>query len=253
MACFEVTERDVAVFVSGDGFQRSQTLCKRFCVLGKCGSICAFFPCHIAHVNVDIGQAFSVRALEKVCPRAVDGVAVSGLILIDGQIQNFIQLILLTGNCIFYGDSVCPRRKSHNTHGKYHDQCQQETGKFLCAFHFCNTSFFLYSLRCVSGVASQWNARAPFLRFSVSIELRQAGSKVRPSDRMPMGPFLRSQEAWGRIVLDAQRIRAAPNTRVQVAKVNIIFHRDRILRNCHGYGKLVIHIPIRNLGLRQGV
>lgn len=68
-----------------------------------------------------------------------------------------------------------------------------------------------------------------------------------------MDPFLRSREAWGRIVLDAQRIRAAPNTRVQVAKVNITFHRDRILRNCLGYGKLVIHIPIRNLGLRQGI
>lgn len=68
-----------------------------------------------------------------------------------------------------------------------------------------------------------------------------------------MGPFLRSQEAWGRMVLDAQRNRAAPNTRVQVAKENIIFHRDRILCNCHGYGKLVIHIPIRNLGLRQGI
>ena len=28
--------------------------------------------------------------------------------------------------------------------------------------------FFLYSLRCGSGVASQWKARAPFLRFPVS-------------------------------------------------------------------------------------
>ena len=55
------------------------------------------------------------------------------------------------------------------------------------------------------------------------------------------------------VVRRTQRVLAASDSGGPVSEGNTIFHRDRILRNCHGYRKLVIHIPIRDLGFRQSI
>ena len=167
-------EADVAIGGRVLRLQRGQPFGKRLCVLCEGRDIRAVLPAYIALVvDGDIGQARAcfidtggslVIGPEKVRPGGVDGIAVSGEVVIDRQIQHLVQFIRLIFDSVFHGDGVATGRERGRAQGEQHDQCQQDAGEFLRELHSFG-SFLVRGLLKTGILAHQEDAVSSFPRF----------------------------------------------------------------------------------------
>ena len=152
VAQVEVGNRD-RVSVSGQ-LQSGHTIDSRLQRHGKVGRAEAVAGSNdISITTVDLGQRQAMRpcsiGTDSVEPfaGAVNGVRIVFLSRIIDHIKNLVGFVLLicngirNGNGAGGGGGYCFRGKGCGGQGEDHDQCQQETGEFSCAFHFL-CSFF---------------------------------------------------------------------------------------------------------------
>ena len=118
------------------------------CQLGKGSDISVFSPGHIAlRVHAHI-RALDGIAVDKGIPSSSSLVSVgAGILVVALQVQNLIDGVGLAHNRVINGDAAgFLRGEGGGDQAQGHDQCQQDAGDSLCAFHVSDPFFFFHLL-----------------------------------------------------------------------------------------------------------